>query len=1334
MRRGWKRAFSVLAFATGGLAGFVLVLFGLANIGPGQDAIAFLVDRISGGDVQIRGLRGRFPDSLRAAHVDIADSKGIWLSIDDVRVDWAPLALLSRRVDVSRLDAERAGLLRLPADEDQSQSNYRFDIRAFHVGRLVTSADVSGMAAELTADGRVTYLSRQDISADLTATRLDAPGSYRVNARWKNGVIGGTASISEGAQGALAGLIGWDEIGPIAIEARASGPATANAVSFTLQAGPLSASGRGIVALPARRVDIDVTANAPAMTLRADLSLQSLVLDAHIHGQFDSPDVTAHFEIRNLRGADSAVERLAADANGNAGALDFTATATGLQLPGFEPNFFGRAPVALKGHAELQGASRPVSFTLSHPMIAAQGQFTLGDRKAGSATITLPRLGPFAARAGIDMEGRASLTANVSVTDRGTQIALDGRIDAAGGASSLSGLLGRNARLGLSAIVKAADISISEARLDGDALNARLTGTIRNRELDLDGTIALADLTRLTSAVSGDVRIAARARGPIGRARLDGSATGNIASEGFAKQRVTLAFTATGLPRPSSGDFRGSGSFDGAPVAVNGTFGWNRGVLQLAVARGQWKSLSARASFAIPDSGSASGRANIRLERLEDASPFIGQKVTGSLEATLDVRPRNGLPGADVSATVRDAEMANISVRALTIKGSVVAPLDKAMLALNLAASGIEARGVSGNATARLEGPLDALVVHLDSDVQTPDGIPATLSAIATLNTGDKRLRLSSLSGNYRGRKASLTAPATLRFDQGVAVDRFTARSGEAELTLAGRVSPTLDVTASVRNVTSELVGDLIPQWSEGTLSGTAILTGTLDAPRGILTLAGRGLRPRDASALLAPASLEASGALQQESIAVHGTIEAGTFVHLLIEGDLPLKGTGTLDMRASGNADLAMFAPILASEGTSLTGALALNASLKGTLAKPVIAGTAQLTGGDYQDFPRGLRIRDMSASAESRDNIVRITKFSGRAGPGTVTGEGTLDILSRGTPIDFTLEARNARPLASDRLTATMDAKLKLTGTLRERLSVSGSMNISRGEINLPDSFPPDVAVLNVIHPGRGTPPLDAAPSPLVTNLDVTVTAPGQFFVRGRGLDAEVQGNFHAGGTDRAPDITGGFTLRRGTLSLAGQTLDFTSGRVSFDGTGLRHRLDPTLDFTAETVSNNVTARIRVTGYASAPAIQLSSTPALPQDEVLARLLFGQSVNQLSPFQLAQIAQAAASLGGVGSGFDPVATIRKSLGLDRLSVAGATSAGTTQTSVEAGKYVARNVYVGARQSLSGGTAAQVQVDLTRNLKAQATVNTGANATITKGSAQRDTGSSIGLSYQFEY
>jgi translocation and assembly module TamB len=271
----------------------------------------------------------------------------------------------------------------------------------------------------------------------------------------------------------------------------------------------------------------------------------------------------------------------------------------------------------------------------------------------------------------------------------------------------------------------------------------------------------------------------------------------------------------------------------------------------------------------------------------------------------------------------------------------------------------------------------------------------------------------------------------------------------------------------------------------------------------------------------------------------------------------------------------------------------------------------------------------------------------------------------------------------------------------------------------------------VLEVRRSGQA-PGAPSSPS-VIIGFDLGVDAPERVFVRGHGVDAELGGALQAKGTSAAPQISGGFNLRRGTYSLAGQTLSFTRGKVSFDGMSPSGKLDPSLDLVAETTSNGVTATLTVSGYADAPKIQLSSTPELPQDEILAQLLFKQSVKQLTPLQVAEIAQALASLSGVGGGADPLAMVRKGLGLDRLSV-GAASGNTSGATVEAGKYIANGVYVGTKQGTAGGTQGQVQIDLTKNLKLETTLGTGGGVPATGATPDNDPGSSVGLAYQLEY
>jgi len=292
---------------------------------------------------------------------------------------------------------------------------------------------------------------------------------------------------------------------------------------------------------------------------------------------------------------------------------------------------------------------------------------------------------------------------------------------------------------------------------------------------------------------------------------------------------------------------------------------------------------------------------------------------------------------------------------------------------------------------------------------------------------------------------------------------------------------------------------------------------------------------------------------------------------------------------------------------------------------------------------------------------------------------------------------------------------------------------VNVRQGNINIPEKFPADVATLNVRRSHTAPPP---PPATTRIALDLTVSSRGQIFVRGRGLEAEFEGDLKINGTTGAPQVSGALDMRRGTLSLAGANLVFQSGKISFNGQALRQRLDPSLDLVAQSQANGITATLKITGTASQPRIELSSSPQLPQDEVLAQLLFQQSAKSLSAMQLASVAQAAATLSGGGGGFDPVGTMRKSLGLDRLAVGSSedSSSGSSSTTIEAGKYVLRNVYIGAKQDLSGGTRALVQVDITKHLKAQVQVNTGPRAAATTSTPLQDNGDSIGLSYQFEY
>jgi translocation and assembly module TamB len=343
---------------------------------------------------------------------------------------------------------------------------------------------------------------------------------------------------------------------------------------------------------------------------------------------------------------------------------------------------------------------------------------------------------------------------------------------------------------------------------------------------------------------------------------------------------------------------------------------------------------------------------------------------------------------------------------------------------------------------------------------------------------------------------------------------------------------------------------------------------------------------------------------------------------------------------------------------------------------------------------------------------------------------------------PVDLNIKANNAQPVASKLVTANLNADLHVSGTARQRLDIGGTVHLNRTLIGIPNSLPPDVAVLDVRRRGK---PVPAREKQLVIGLDIKVQAPQEFLVQGRGLDADMSGELHIGGTTDSPLVSGGFDLQRGSFALSGNKLSFTTGRVSFNGAGLKNKIDPTLDFTAQTTITDTTATLRITGLADAPQFEFTSSPAKPQDEIMALLLFGAPAAQLSALQLAQVGAALASLSGVGGdgGLNPLVKLQKSLGLDRLSVGAGTSSTTATTtgtgtqntgaSIEAGRYISKRIYVEAKQSTTGTSQLEADVDLTRHLKLQTRLGNGTGSVLGT-TPENDPGSSVGLSYQFEY
>jgi translocation and assembly module TamB len=318
------------------------------------------------------------------------------------------------------------------------------------------------------------------------------------------------------------------------------------------------------------------------------------------------------------------------------------------------------------------------------------------------------------------------------------------------------------------------------------------------------------------------------------------------------------------------------------------------------------------------------------------------------------------------------------------------------------------------------------------------------------------------------------------------------------------------------------------------------------------------------------------------------------------------------------------------------------------------------------------------------------------------------------------------SARYADGNLFVATVSGDLALTGPLQRSPTLSGNLLVEQADITIPETLGNSAAVIATEHintpaavratlqramvDSRNGAPLPQT-RPSILQLDVNVSAPNQIFVRGRGLDAEVGGAVRLTGpvTDIQP--VGGFTLTRGRLAILGQRITFEEGTVTLVGD-----LDPYLDFTARTDGADVTVYVTVSGRVSDLNIGFTSTPMLPEDEVLSRLLFKRSMGELTPLQLARLATAAAELAGGSSSL--VDSLRERAGLADLDVI---TRDDGSLAVQAGAYLQDNVYLGVEAGADGNSRVTVNLDVTDDITAKASTGTDGN-------------DSIGIFYESDY
>ena len=1324
----------------------------------------------NGMNIRIGRIEGNIYGAAVLHDVAVSDPKGVFLTIPRAEVDWNPRGWLSYRLDVDSFAVRRAVLQRIPeflpsTDNKPILPGFDISVDRFEIDNLTLAPGIAGdkaqrvdlLAAAKVEDRRLFVdakgmLGRKDrlalllnaepdgddfdLSLDYDApadgalagiigtnaahtARIRGDGTWTV---WNGGLLirrndERLAALRITNRGGKFGLLG--KVDPARMLDGAAARIVGNNVSVGAQVtidnrvfdgryavigDNLRVAADGVVDLANNRVSglaVTGTITNPAI-FGGDLRLEKARLDATIDGAFN--DLAIVHDARVGRMIIDTTELVDLRQQGTA-RYDGTRWTLPLKLAVarvksgntlIDPrlvNGTGAGTMTLTGTRLLSDDLRIV-FPGTTANLALQGDVAAESYRlrgpVRAERLVLDNVGTAGGTAMIDfafVEGRPwTLSAQ-----------LDGRVAPVSNAT-LANLAGPSLRVrGGFALGGAGPITFRDLRLDAAKLRMALNGAVR------DGRTTLAGRGRHTEYGNFTVEAAIADDGP--RAQLVFAQPYN----GLENVRVAIAPIKDGFAIETDGS-----STLGPFTGKLGLFAPPKGPTRVDIERLLVSETLITGALMLED-GAVAG--DLALSG-------------GGVNGTVALAPRDGGQGLNVALTARDARFggatpltiarADITAQGLirdgntnfTGEGTAQGVGYGAMFIGRMAARGEVTNGV-GQVDARLVGRRGGRIA-LDLNARI------TREQIALAMQGEhggrkitmpRRAVLTSLEGG-----GWQLAPSQINYGSGgvIAEGQFGGDATQlglklyqmplspadfavSDLGLGGTISGLVDYQLGPDGFP---VGSAWVKIDDLTRSGTVVTSKPMDV--GLI-------------AKLTADTLEARIVLQSADIS-RGRIQA-------VIRDLPQSGAlgeriraGNLNAQLRFNGAAESLWRLAAIDAFDITGPATISADATGTLANPSVRGAVASDALRVRSALSGTDIRDVSMRGRFAGSRLQLTQFSGTTGNGgRISGSGIVDLEglgervegrfleTRGPTLDLRASASKAKLVDARGLSATISGPLRIVsnglgGTIAGRVHIdraSWTLGNAAEDMRLPQISTREIKL-----------PADRA-------VEVTGTRPWRYLidakgnsridVDGMGLESEWGANIQLRGTTDDPRIGGKAEVVRGTYTFSGTQFDLTRGEIAFDVNG---PINPRLDIRAESEGSDLDVVVRVTGDATQPEIAFTSTPSLPEEEILARLLFGGSITTLSATDALQLGAAMASLRG-GAGMDPLNQLRSAIGLDRLRIVSADPALGQGTGVALGKNFGRRFYVEIITDGRGYSATEVEFRVTSWLSLLGSIST---------------------------
>lgn len=1044
-----KRPLRILIICLAVVVGLFMIVLALLGTGPGLRLTASIVNSFASSEdtrIEISGLEGVLSGPSTIDKISIGDVDGTWLTLRNVEADLSRWALLTGKIDASRLTVDAIEVARNPAAAETSEQSggvglpqIQAQVENIFIRSIALAEPVLGEAATLQLTGSVQLdADPVDLSGGLEIVRIDGK-SGEIKSDWKvspeSNELQLDLAVREPADGLLARLM--DIYGLPAVDIRLAGAGPLSDWQATLaihldgrktvdgsvslsvtderQAVSGTLSGQLAPLVPpfatpfvAGNTQIDLSAERDGKntyrikTFSARSALVSLTASGHVLADTNEVDLSADMV---FGAADSEIALdLSSDISLSVGYTQISTSLKG-SLDKADWTLNGAVQSFSDGtrsfaNARLSGRSSSIDFLSgSGP---AQVSMQLASFSAGNESLDALLAGPVRVDVTADLRGGVLSVEKSALTTGQLEAEVTGQIDLFENTFDLQlastvnrletapwdGLFGQQ-QAQISGRVRRNDVGVlnlSDVTVGSGNLQASAKGQVSPEALDIDGRLSLTSLTSLNEGLTGGLDATIALNGTTDAPQFELRAEGDGITI-LEKPLEALILEANGVSRSTgpTANLKLTGRYEGQPISVAANVAaGSDGAPVIETLDLVAPGASANGRLQANSSGILVGSLDLNVSSLAELGPLLLQEgLSGALTGTVEFAELNAVQSVQARLTSRTLDLGAVQLSGTDILARIIDPQNNLSIDATVTNSAVTVSGTDiRNVRSDLSGTMQALQFSVDGTLEND---PLSVAGEVSSQHGTTSVELTKVSGRVSSIPIELTEPATITLvDSATRIETVTLRVGQGRVTVSGSAADRLSIDINVQGFPLASLEDVAPSGlgQAGTINASASVTGSSSDPTVVYDLAVRNFSVAATREARIP-SISIDASGTFASNQLKTTASAsGGGMSLTAGGTVNIGNVPSFDLTLTGNAPFEFAGIPLSESGILLEGRADVRLTVQGTSQAPRISGSLSTKNATLIEENSALTIRDITAQIDFDGTRANIASFSGRIG----------------------------------------------------------------------------------------------------------------------------------------------------------------------------------------------------------------------------------------------------------------------------------------------------------------------------------------------------------------